>query len=181
MAEKTDIVPIKPIETLILTIRGQKVMLDADLATLYGVPTRVLNQSVKRNLDRFPKDFMFQLNKEEKDEVITNCDHLAQLKFSPSMPYAFTEHGALMVANVLKSDQAIEMSVFVVRAFIKLREILSTHKTLARKLEKLEGRLDSHDEDIQTIMAAIKSLMLPPKGSSGQGIGFKAGKSGKNK
>ena len=97
-----------PLGTLILTIRSQKVLLDADLAAIYGVPTKALNQAVKRNADRFPNDFLFQLTDEEKQEVVTNCDHLARLKFSKTRPYAFTEHGALMAANVLNSPEAVK-------------------------------------------------------------------------
>ena len=93
----------KPIESLILTIRGQKVMLDADLAELYDTPTKVLNQAIKRNIERFPEDFLFRLTEKEKTEVVTNCDHLARLRFSPKLPFAFTEHGAIMAANVLNS------------------------------------------------------------------------------
>jgi len=103
MADKNSIVPIKQIESLILIIRGQRVMLDTDLAALYGVTTKRLNEQVKRNLKRFPEDFMFQLTLEEKQQVVANCDHLARLKFSPTLPYAFTEHGAIMAANVCES------------------------------------------------------------------------------
>jgi hypothetical protein len=106
------------IESVIIAVRGQKVILDADLARIYDVPTKVLNQAVKRNLQRFPHDFLFQLTRTEKDEVVTNCDHLAGLKFSPVLPYAFTENGAIMAANVLNSPQAVRMSVYVVRAFV---------------------------------------------------------------
>ena len=108
----------------ILLIRNHKVMLDTDLAELYGVETRALNQAVRRNIERFPADFMFQLTKEEKREVITNCDHLARLKFSPKLPRVFTEHGAIMAATVLNSPPAVAMSVYVVRAFIRMREQL---------------------------------------------------------
>lgn len=106
---------LKPIESFILTIRGHKVMIDSDLAAVYGVETRALNQAVKRNTERFPKDFVFQLNSIEKTGVITICDHLARLKFAKSLPYAFTEHGAIMAATVLSSPQAVSMSVYVVR------------------------------------------------------------------
>jgi hypothetical protein len=109
----------------ILFLRGQRVMLDADLAELYGVTTKRLNEQVKRNTDRFPGDFMFQLTLAEKAEVVANCDHLGQLKFSSSLPYAFTEHGALMLGNVLKSSRAVEVSLLVVRAFVQIREMLS--------------------------------------------------------
>src|ERR1039457_2791190 len=104
------VVPVERIEKAILSIRGEKVMLDSDLADLYGVTTKVLNQAVKRNASRFPTDFMFQLTEAEKNEVVTNCDHLARLKFSPHLPYAFTEHGALMLANVLNSERAAQTS-----------------------------------------------------------------------
>ena len=111
----------------ILLIRGQRVMLDADLAELYGVATKALNQAVRRNAERFPADFMFQLTSTEKQEVVTNCGHLAKLKFSKTLPYAFTEHGALMLGNVLKSTRATQISLLVVRAFVQLREMLATH------------------------------------------------------
>lgn len=114
--------PIERIENRILIIRGQKVMIDADLAELYGVPTKALNQAVKRNSERFPVDFMYQLTTEEKAEVVTNCDHLARLKFSRSLPFTFTEHGAIQAANVLGSPQAVEMGIYVVRAFVRLRK-----------------------------------------------------------
>ena len=157
----------------ILVIRGCKVMLDADLAELYGTTTKALNQGVKRNVERFPSDFMFQLSAEEKHEVVTNCDHLARLKFSASLPYAFTEHGALMLGNVLKSSRAIEVSLIVVRAFVQLREMLSTHKELALKLEELERKTTSHDQAIAGLIDAIRSLMQNPDASSGS-IGFTA-------
>ena len=157
----------------ILVIRGCKVMLDADLAELYGITTKALNQGVKRNVERFPSDFMFQLSAEEKHEVVTNCDHLARLKFSASLPYAFTEHGALMLGNVLKSSRAIEVSLIAVRAFVQLREMLSTHKELALKLEELERKTTSHDQAIAGLIDAIRSLMQNPDVLSGS-IGFTA-------
>lgn len=125
----------------ILLIRGTKVMIDADLAELYGVPTKALDQAVKRNVERFPDDFMFRLMEGERQEVVTNCDHLVRLKFSPSLPFAFTEHGALMLGNVLKSPRAVEVSLLVVRAFVQLREMLATHKELAAKLDELERKV----------------------------------------
>ncbi len=155
----------------ILLIHGAKVMLDTDLAELYGVPTKALNQAVKRNIERFPADFMFQLSREEKDEVVTNCDHLAKLKFSRTLPYAFTEHGALMLGNVLKSNRAIEVSLMVVRTFVQLREMLSTHKELAAKLEALERKVGSHDQAIAGLIDAIRQLMAPPVQSK-RPIGF---------
>jgi len=137
--------------------------MDADLAKLYGVTTKRLNQQVKRNIARFPEDFMFQLTSDEKMEVVANCDHLSRLKFSPAFPYAFTEHGAIMAASVLNTPHAIEASIFVVRAFVKFREMLTTHKELARNLAELESRLQDHDEQIQTILEAIRQLMIPPE------------------
>jgi DnaJ-domain-containing protein 1 len=153
------LVPVERAERSILLIRGEKVILDADLANLYEVPTKRLNEQVRRNRDRFPPDFMFQLTAREKKEVVANCDHLAKLKFSASLPLAFTEHGAIMAANVLNSPRAIAASVMVVRAFVRLRQILATHADLARKLEELEKRYDSH---FQEVFRALRSLMAPP-------------------
>jgi hypothetical protein len=131
------------IEKRIYTIRGHKVMLDTDLADLYGVSTKRLNEQVKRNLRRFPEDFMFRLTSSEKQEVVAICDHLVHLKFSSTRPYAFTEHGALMAANILHSGRAEQMSVYVIRAFIKMRDLLATHKEIAQKLEELEKKCDA--------------------------------------
>jgi len=179
MADKKSVVPTQWIESLILIIRGQRVMLDADLAALYGVSTKRFNEQVKRNIDRFPEDFMFQLTQQEKAEVVANCDHLGRLKFSPVLPYAFTEHGAIMAANVLKSERAVKVSIQVVRAFVKLREMLATHKEMAGKLEELEKRLDSHDQDIRNLVVAIRQLMAPPSKPRRQ-IGFKKGAHGRS-
>lgn len=165
------IVPVERIESRILLIRGHKVMLDSDLAELYRVSTKRLNEQVKRNKDRFPGDFMFKLTAKEKAEVVAICDHLQRLKFSPALPYAFTEHGAIMVASVLNAPRAIEVSVYIVRAFIKLREIIGTHKELARKLAELERRIEAHDEDITALFEAIRQLMEPPE-KAGKRIGF---------
>ena len=149
-ASSTSAHPMVPrIEGRIQVIRGLRVIIDADLATLYGVDTRTLNQAVKRNAGRFPQDFMFQLEAPEKAEVITNCDHLQKLKFSKSMPFAFTEYGAVALANVLASAQAVEMGIYVVRAFVQLRQASSVHADLAKRLTELElstERLElSHD------------------------------------
>src|ERR1035441_6669473 len=131
------------IDSLIVELRGQRVILDADLATIYGVSTKRLNEQVKRNEDRFPPDFAFQLTAAEKAEVVANCDHLARLKFSPVLPRAFTEHGAIMAATVLNSPRAVQMSVFVVRAFVKMRAALIDTRELARKLAAVEADLKS--------------------------------------
>ena len=165
MGDKKELVPrvqLENVQRTILSVRGQKVILDADLARLYGVTTKRLNEQVRRNRNRFPDDFMFRLTSEEKNEVVANCDHLSNLKFSPALPLAFTEHGAIMAASVLNTQQAIEASIFVVRIFVRLREILATHKRLARKLKELEARLGEHDEQIQVIFEAIHQLMTPP-------------------
>ena len=145
MTSEKPIIPAGKIEQRILMIRGEKVIIDADLAEFYGVPTRRLNEQVKRNKGRFPEDFMFQLNAEEKSEVVAKCDHLEKLKFSKALPYAFTEHGAIMAASVLNSHQAAEVSIFIVRAFVKLRQIISEHKELTRKISQIERHLLGHD------------------------------------
>ena len=157
-----DILLSPRIEHQILVIRGQKVMVDADLAALYGVPTKALNQAVKRNIARFPSDFMFQLTETEKLEVVTNCDHLAKLKFSKSLPFAFTEYGAVAIANVLASSQAVEMGIYVVRAFVRLRDATDLHKDLAKRLAEIEEKtaiLDMrHDNFSQTTRAQLKQV-----------------------
>lgn len=161
------------IESRILLVRGQRVMIDADLADLYGVPTKALNQAVKRNAARFPVDFMFPLTSEEKAEVVTNCDHLGKLKFAKSLPFAFTEHGAIQAANVLNSEQAVEMGVYVVRAFVRLRALISTQRDLASRLDDLEEKTEqlamSHDTfsrntriQLKQVFDAVRELMTPP-------------------
>ena len=133
MAKTKALIAVGKIEQRILLIRGEKVIIDADLAEFYGVFTKRLNEQVKRNKDRFPKDFMFQLKAPEKAEVVANCDHLSKLKFSKALPYAFTAHGVIMAAGVLNSPHSIEVSVFIVRAFVKSRRTIAEHKELARK------------------------------------------------
>lgn len=160
--------PIEDIGSRILVLRGQRVLLSNDLAHLYGVSTKALNQAVKRNLERFPEDFVFQLSEQEKTEVVTICDHLESLKFSAHLPYAFTEHGALMLASVLKSPRAVQVSIQVVRVFLKLREFLASHRDLARKLASLEERYDSK---FKIVFDAIRELMRPPR-PAGPRIGF---------
>jgi hypothetical protein len=161
------------IEGRILVLRGQKVMIDADLAALYGVPTRRLNEQVKRNRERFPDDFMFQLDAAEKAEVVANCDHLAKLKFSKVLPYAFTEHGAIQAANVLASPQAVEMGIYVVRAFVRMRELAAVHADLAKRLDELEQKTEglalTHDtfsrntrNQLKQLIEAVNQLMVPP-------------------
>ena len=157
----SDYIPTVSVARQILLIRGQKVMIDMDLAELYGVETKALNQAVKRNKKRFPTDFMFQLTEEEKKNVVTNCDHLSRLKFSSTLPHVFTEHGALMLGNILTSPRAIEISLFIVRTFVQLREMHSAHKELAIKLEDLERKVGDHDEAIVNLIEAIRQLMQP--------------------
>lgn len=163
------IIPVGQIEQVILLIRGQKVMVDTDLARIYGVTPKRLREQLRRNLDRFPADFMFQLVKEETVEVSANCGHLTHLKFSPTQPYAFTEHGTIMLASILSSKIAVQASVQVVRAFVRLREILSTHKDLARKLEELEQK---YDHQFKIVFDAIRQLMEPPPLPLKRKIGF---------
>ena len=153
-------IPMERVEDRILSIRGHRVMLDADLAELYGVQTKALNQAIKRNAERFPEDFAFRLTTEEKKELVTNCDRFGQLKHSTVFPLAFTEHGAIMAASVLNSPRAIEVSVYVVRAFVKMREVLVTHKELVRRLDEMEGK---YDRQFKVVFDAIRALMEPPK------------------
>ena len=173
----------KHLDQRILVIRNQKVMIDADLAELYGVPTKALNQAVKRNIERFPADFMFQLTPEEKAEVVTNCDHLTKLKFSKSLPFAFTEHGAIQVSNILGSPQAVEMGIYVVRAFVRLREVVASSRELAAKLDYLEQKTEllalQHETQasntraqFKQVFEALRQLMTPEIAPPKRSIGF---------
>ena len=163
MPKATAILPADRIESRILLVRGEKVILDSDLAELYGVTTKRLNEQVKRNKNRFPADFMFQASSAETEHLRS---HFATSKSARGgrryQPYAFTEHGAIMAASVLNTPRAVEVSVYVVRAFIKLRETISTHKELARKFGELEKRMETQDEDIAAVFEAIRQLMEPP-------------------
>ncbi len=172
MSSTKAVIQVGKIEQRILLIRGEKVIIDADLAEFYGVPKKHLNEQVKRNKDRFPKDFMVQLSPREKAEVVANCDHLSKLKFSKALPYAFTEHGAIMAASVLNSPRAIEVSVFIVRAFVKIRRTIAEHKELARKIAQLEPRMADHDEQILSLVQAIRQLMKPEPPPKKRRIGF---------
>lgn len=163
------LIPASLIEQSILWIRGEKVMVDADLARLYGVTTKRLNEQVKRNRERFPVDFMFQLNADEKVELVANCDRFQNLKHSISLPFVFTEHGVVMLASVLNSPIAIHTSVQIVRAFMHLREMLTNHKDLARKLEALEGK---YDHQFKIVFDAIRKLMASPPLPPKRRIGF---------
>jgi len=152
------------VESRILFLRHQRVILDADLAGLYGVPARVLNQQIKRNRDRFPSDFVFHLTAKEheilRSQIVISRDTHGGRRY---LPYAFTEHGAIMAATVLNSERAVQMSVFVVRAFVRLREMLATNRRLAGKINELENRLDTHDSEILDLFAVIKDLMVPKR------------------
>ena len=150
------LLPIETVTDKIFLIRGHKVILDRDLAALYGVPTKRLNEQVRRNLERFPVDLLIELTALEKEEVVAKCDHLASLKFSSVLPLAFTEHGALMAASVLKSTRAVDVSIYVVRAFVKLRQMLATHVDLKRKIEEMESK---YDEQFQIVFEALRQLL----------------------
>ena len=163
-----DTLPGQPI----LLLRGERVILDSDLARLYGVPTKRLNEQVRRNRLRFPPEFVFRLNRREKAKVVAECDHLARLKFSPGLPNAFTEHGAIMAANVLNSDRAVRMSVLLVRAFIRLRAMVISHADLARRLDEMEHK---YDAQFRAVFEALRALMDPPTPVPGarRPIGFR--------
>jgi len=165
-------IAVEVVATKILEIRGKKVMLDRDLAYLYGVSTKVLNQAIKRNIKRFPLDFMFQLTTYEKEQLVTICDRFAILKHSTVLPHAFTEQGVAMLSSVLHSERAIHVNIQIMRAFVKLKELLLTHKDLAIKIEALERKYDDHDQKIRAIFEAIRQLMAPPPEPPKQKIGF---------
>jgi hypothetical protein len=168
---KTKMAPVRRIEDMIYLIRGQRVMLDSDLAIIYGVTTKQLNQQFKRNRERFPNDFAFELVKQEvadmrSQNVTSSRRNLRRL------PIVFTEHGALMLASILNSPVAVEASVRVVRAFVLMREQLAAHKELAQKLSKLETRVSGHDEAIANLFEAIRQLVEPPLPENRREIGF---------
>ena len=170
--KKTSIIPTSNIANQILLVRNQRVLIDIDLAYLYGITTKRLNEQIKRNIERFPEDFMFQLTREEKAEVVTNYDLLGNLKYSNSLPYVFTEHGAIMAASMINTPRAIQISLLVVRTFVQLRQLVSTNKELRHKLTELESRLDGHDGTLQTLVTAIRQLMEPPVIRKKHSIGF---------
>jgi hypothetical protein len=175
MTRKNALVPstVPRIENRIFLVRGQKVLLDDDLAALYAVKVRALNQAVKRNKRRFPADFVFRLTAKEnrnlKSQIVTTSGSHGGRR---TVPYAFTEHGAFMAASVLNSPRAVEMSVFVVRAFVRLRDTLASHKALAAKFAELEQRLETHDKTIGEIIDAIRALVTPPERPARK-IGFR--------
>jgi len=174
MMNPTALVLTKKVATKILILRNQKVILDSDLAELYGVPVRQLNQQVKRNRDRFPSDFRFAITAAEyqnlrSQNVISSSAHGGRRY----LPHAFTEHGAIMAASVLNSKRAIEMSIFVVRAFVQMRQILAANQHIASKLTELESRLDGHDDQIEELIEAIRELVSPLPANNRR-IGFEA-------
>jgi hypothetical protein len=168
------IVPVEAIAHKIYLVRGQKIMLDSDLAKLYGVETKRLNEQVRRNKERFPDDFMFRLTNEEyenlKSQIATSNDE-APHGGRRTLPFVFTEHGAIMAATVLNSKQAVDVSILVVRAFVQMREMLAGHKQFAQRLEELEKRLTDHDENFQIVFEAIKQLLAEDEKSKRK-IGF---------
>lgn len=169
-------IPIERITQTIILLRGQKVMLDSDLAELYGVTTRRLNEQVRRNADRFPEDFAFSLTKQEVADLMSqNATSSGSAKGHGGrrkLPLVFTEHGAIMAASVLNSPRAVEVSVFVVRAFVKLRELALAHKDIGHKLDELERKVAGHDQAIGGLINAIRELMAPPEPKKKRSIGF---------
>lgn len=165
--------PIERIQRLILLIRGEKVMLDADLAALYGVTTGNLNKAVRRNLDRFPTDFMFQLTNEEAEHLRFQIG-ISSLAYGGRryLPYAFTEQGVAMLSSVLHSPRAVQVNIAIMRAFVQLRQLLASHGELARKLADLEQRIENHDASIRALFEAIRQLMTPPEPPPRPEIGF---------
>jgi ORF6N domain len=168
-------IPTEIILNKIIEMRGKKVMVDSDLAELYGVTTKRLNEQVKRNVKRFPEDFMFQVTKDEKDSVILQFEHLKKLKFSPSLPYVFTEHGAVMIASVLNSDKAIEVNIQIVRVFTEIRELLSSNLNLRLEVEKIKKKVDNQDKNIEVIFRYFDEL-LEQKAQPRKEIGYKISK-----
>jgi hypothetical protein len=160
-------VSVGVVATRILEIRGKRVMLDRDLAYLYGVTTKVLNQAVKRNIRRFPDDFMFRLTKAEKDELVTNCDQFKMMKHSTALPYVFTEQGVAMLSSVLNSDRAIRVNIQIMRAFVQIRRMLITNSDLKRKIEAMEKK---YDKQFIIVFQALNQLLEPPKHTDA--IGF---------
>ena len=160
-AEKSDSIVISAdlVEQKILSIRGHKVMLDIDLAKLYGVSTKRLNEQVKRNITRFPGDFMFSLNNAEKSKVVAICDHLSKLRFSHQLPRAFTEQGIAMLSSVLNSERAVMVNIAIMRAFVRIRQLISLNKDLVQKLAALEHKIGHHDQDINELFAIVGRIL----------------------
>ena len=168
---KVSLIPSECVEHSILLLRGHKVMLDADLAKLYGVETKMLNRAVKRNLDRFPKDFMFQLSEKEVENLRFHfgTSNWGGRRYSP---YVFTEQGVAMLSSVLNSKRAAQANIAIMRTFVRLREMIVSNKVLATKLAQLESKIENQGSDIKTLFAAIHQLMEPPPTPPGRKIGF---------
>jgi len=167
-----EIVQIEAIESRIFTLRGCKVILDKDIAEIYGVKPIRLREQVKRNKKRFPADFMFQLNEEELDFVVSHFAIPSKKYFGGTMPYVFTEYGAVMLASVLNTGRAVKMSIFVVRAFIRMREMLSSYKVLLDKINKIEKQIRKHDEKIGLIFDILREFLKPKPAVPEKKIGF---------
>lgn len=165
-------IPQEVIEHKIFLIRGFKVILDKDLAYLYGVKPIVLRQQVKRNKERFPDDFMFHLTEEEANLLVSQNVIPSKQRLGGYLPYVFTEQGVAMLSGILHSKRAVHVNIVIMRTFVKLRQILSTHKELAHKLSELERKIEKHDEEIRTIFEAIRQLMEPPPQKPKPKIGF---------
>ncbi|UBM63126.1 ORF6N domain-containing protein [Candidatus Sulfidibacterium hydrothermale] len=163
MKDKNKIVPVENIKSMIFSFRGLQVMIDRDLAELYGVGTKVLNQAVKRNIERFPNDFRFQLTDYEKHKLVTNCDRFRKLKHSSVNPYAFTEQGVAMLSTVLRSETAIRASIQIMRAFVELKKFISTNAAIFQRLENVEMKQIATDEKIERIFKALENNNLKPK------------------
>jgi len=168
------VIPLERVQSKILLIRGQKVILDCDLARLYGVPTKRLNEQVKRNIERFPPDFMFELTDEEmaslRSQFATSNQGRGGRRYKP---YAFTEYGAIMAAGVLNSNRAIQTSIFIVRAFVQLKQMLASREDLGARLDQLEDAVRTHDEQIVAIVDALHLLMPPPEDEPKEPFGFR--------
>lgn len=154
-----NLIPIESIEQKIIVLRTQKVMIDSDIAELYGIETKALNQAVKRNLERFPDDFMFELTMDEKAEVVTNCDHLKKLKFSKTLPKAFTEQGVYMLATIINSQQAIDTTITIMRTFTKIREFATNYASLSTKLQELERSNSKQFSEVSKHLNTLYDLM----------------------
>lgn len=173
MDDNTQLVQPEQIEQAVLLIRGQRVMLDRDLAALYGVETKNLNRAVKRNLDRFPADFMFQLTVDEAEALRFQFGTLKRGQHYKYLPFAFTQEGVAMLSSVLRSPRAAQVNIAVMRVFVRLRETLALHKDLAHKLAQLERKIEGHDASIHNLFDAIRQLMTPPEKPRRE-IGFHA-------
>jgi hypothetical protein len=170
MAKRTQLIyPVERIERSILEIRGQKVLLDRELAQLYGVKTIALRQQVARNRARFPDDFMFQLTAQEAESLVSQSVIPSRRSLGGSLPYAFTQEGVAMLSSVLRSERAVAVNIAIMRAFVRLREIISSHSQLSRRLDELEGKYDSQ---FRVVFNAIRELMKPESTPSRRRIGF---------